>query len=261
MGLQKNSDRYDGWYNGYGLNTYSEANSSGERQKLIAQEDLAERVQFFRDHPMYALSFFSGKNASQWNNPDFQSFWIVQHARRTVQYSRIINWIFSPGGNALLNSGLNFLQYAILFGAVLCILPKEKGAFRDKREPEDLFLACCVIGGFLFYSFWEAKAQYTLVHFMCLIPLSVYGYERMRPCRFIRMWGTLLLISVLLLIGRKSEAISSIFLRGEDTISYQQYLQDHRYVRLENAYLEAPEERLSLVFSDYDNHCYLSVIA
>ena len=79
----------------------------------------------------------------------------------------------------------------------------------------------------------------------------------MRPCRFIRMWGTLLLISVLLLIGRKSEAISSIFLRGEDTISYQQYLQDHRYVRLENAYLEAPEERLSLVFSDYDNHCYL----
>lgn len=257
MGLQKNSDRYDGWYNGYGLNTYSEANSSGERQKLIAQEDLAERVQFFRDHPMYALSFFSGKNASQWNNPDFQSFWIVQHARRTVQYSRIINWIFSPGGNALLNSGLNFLQFAILFGAVLCILPKEKGAFRDKREPEDLFLACCVIGGFLFYSFWEAKAQYTLVHFMCLIPLSVYGYERMRPCRFIRMWGTLLLISVLLLIGRKSEAISSIFLRGEDTISYQQYLQDHRYVRLENAYLEALEERLSLVFSDYDNHCYL----
>lgn len=76
----------------------------------------------------------------------------------------------------------------------------------------------------------------------------------MRPCRFIRMWGTLLLISVLLLIGRKSEAISSIFLRGEDTISYQQYLQDHRYVRLVNADLEAPEERLSLVFSDYDNH-------
>lgn len=75
----------------------------------------------------------------------------------------------------------------------------------------------------------------------------------MRPRRFIRMWGTLLLISVLLLIGRKSEAISSIFLRGEDTISYQQYLQDHSYVRLENADLEGLEE-MSLAFSDYDNH-------
>lgn len=75
----------------------------------------------------------------------------------------------------------------------------------------------------------------------------------MRPRRFIRMWGTLLLVSVLVFFGRKSEAISSIFLRGEDTISYQQYLQDHSYVRLENADLEGLEE-MSLAFSDYDNH-------
>lgn len=75
----------------------------------------------------------------------------------------------------------------------------------------------------------------------------------MRPSRFIRMWGTLLLVSVLVFFGRKSEAISSIFLRGEDTISYQQYLQDHSYVRLENADLEGLEE-MSLAFSDYDNH-------
>lgn len=75
----------------------------------------------------------------------------------------------------------------------------------------------------------------------------------MRPRRFVRMWGTLLLVSVLVFFGRKSEAISSIFLRGEDTISYQQYLQDHSYVRLENADLEGLEE-MSLAFSDYDNH-------
>lgn len=75
----------------------------------------------------------------------------------------------------------------------------------------------------------------------------------MRPRRFIRMWGTLLLVSVLVFFGRKSKAISSIFLRGEDTISYQQYLQDHSYVRLENADLEGLEE-MSLAFSDYDNH-------
>ena len=75
----------------------------------------------------------------------------------------------------------------------------------------------------------------------------------MRPRRFIRMWGTLLLVSVLVFFGRKSEAISSIFLRGEDTISYQQDLQDHSYVRLENADLEGLEE-MSLAFSDYDNH-------
>ena len=75
----------------------------------------------------------------------------------------------------------------------------------------------------------------------------------MRPRRFIRMWGTLLLVSVLVFFGRKGEAISSIFLRGEDTINYQQYLQDHSYVRLENADLEGLEE-MSLAFSDYDNH-------
>ena len=75
----------------------------------------------------------------------------------------------------------------------------------------------------------------------------------MCPRRFVRMWGTLLLVSVLVFFGRKSEAISSIFLRGEDTISYQQYLQDHSYVRLENADLEGLEE-MSLAFSDYDNH-------
>lgn len=61
-------------------------------------------------------------------------------------------------------------------------------------------------------------------------------------------------VSASFIPGKAGVAISSIFLHGEDTINYQQYLQDHSYVRLENADLEGLEEKLSFVFSDYDNH-------
>ena len=324
MGLEENSERYDGWYNGYGPDTYLAANSSGERQKPVARRAVQQRIQYFKNHPLDAVRFLVGKNASQWNNPDFQSFWIVNHARHTVQYSRIIHAMFSPDGIVRIDVWLNFLQFLILMGALLGAFPRKNGK-NWWLNAENLFLELCMIGGFLFYSVWEAKAQYTLVHFMCLLPLAVYGYEEtvsavhraiaaleqrfesdidMSPsdrsigadapsvafgktafadfasvryknasglfcrgskslwqicCRgsVSRIWIVMLTLICVIGAERKNELIASTIVRQEDTKSYEQYLRDHRYVRLEQGSLEDRNETFTLHYSHYDDHCYL----
>lgn len=278
MGLQENAGRYDGWYNGYGPGTYLEANSSGERQKSIVQENMVRRMEYFWNHPMNAVHFFCGKNASQWNNPDFQSFWVVNHARHNIQYSGIINAALSPDGIARTDVWLNFLQFMILAGAFLFAF---SGKNKKRRaDAETSFYELCMIGGFLFYSIWEAKAQYTLSHFMCLLPLAAYGYEETVPeliqviaafrqpsvsdrrikgklCQISRAWIGMLILACALLAGRGNTLISAAIVRDEDTKSYERYLQDHRYVRLEHGGLEELNERFTLSYSHYDNHCYL----
>lgn len=292
MGLQENSARYDGWYNGYNVNSYHEANSSSERQEPIIKEYLKERIQEFVENPGMAIDFLSGKNASQWNNPDFQAFWCVNSMRSSTNYSRLINGFFSVKGVAVVERILNRWQFIVLLGAVLyCVLERyvrrkwggtadgdgideheyfgRKNLFAVKYwDPVPVYCITVLIGGFVFHSFWEAKAQYTFPYFLLLIPVGMYGFETffsilMRAelwqqdksvtvpeTREKSSWKKSVfscitnpaILAVLCLMlggvlisfgGRRSGSIQTVFLRAKDTEQYQQYLLDHAYARLE----------------------------
>lgn len=298
MGLQENSVRYDGWYNGYNVDSYHEANSSNERQESIIKEYLQERIQGFAENPSIAIAFLAGKNASQWNNPDFQAFWCVNSMRSSTNYSMLINRLFSVKGVAIMDQILNRWQFVVLLGAVLnCVLGKhvrrrkwngsadgnginELESFRGKKlavvnywDPVPLYCITVLIGGFVFHSFWEAKAQYTFPYFLLLIPVAVYGFESFfsiltdtRFCQqamvitapeanekgargksFSKCITNPAILAVLCLMlggvlisvgGKRSGLLQTVFLRTEDTEQYHQYLMDHVYVRLgEEEYL------------------------
>ncbi len=326
MGLQENSVRYDGWYNGYNVDSYHEANSSKERQEPVVIEYLQERIQEFTENPDRAIAFLAGKNASQWNNPDFQAFWCINGMRSSINYSWLIRWLLSAKGVAGIDRILNRGLFVVLLGAVmycllgLCVREKRENVpvartGMDEHEPIErenistmefwdpvsVYYITVLIGGFVFHSFWEAKAQYTFPYFMQLLPVSVYGFEiffhnmrraRQRlltatgpiggrvawkklECGCIKNPAVLAVLCLLLggviisAVGSNSGLLRILFLRTEDTEEYQQYMQDHTFIRLkEGDYLisvvgapagtESYEQlTVHLVSSDYDDRCWI----
>lgn len=164
MGIQENEDMYDGWWNFYNERTYIDAGYDTDKQNEVIFEYLTARLQEFRSNKAMALDFFTRKNASQWNNPDFQSIWLLTSKSRDGLY--VPEWCI----NALLFL-LNYLQFIILSGVVLYF-------FLCSKKPDILTaFAVIFIGGFAFHTFWEAKAQYTIVYFVTIIPMAVLGFR------------------------------------------------------------------------------------
>ncbi len=175
MGLQENSTQYDGWRNNYNWGSYAANGFSNQAEADSARKDLEKRIEEFARDPGYALRFFAGKNASQWNNPDFQCFWVSQ-IRGTASAAFMspgwISQIFHLKGMTALSTFLNRLQFIILLGAVLFIL------FDQQKGFVSLGICFIFIGGFVFHTFWEAKGQFTLPYFVMLFPFSAPGWSR-----------------------------------------------------------------------------------
>lgn len=172
MGLQENDQYYNGWWNIYNVDSYEKAEGDRKQQEAAAKEVVRERTEFMRDNPEYALRFFSGKNASQWNNPDFQGFWINSHLENDPFIPP--DWVsdvISGKTMWLLRGLLNRLQFIILIGTVLFMLLKRNKGFGFES------IGIIVLGGFIFHTFWEAKAQYTLPYFAMMLPMSAVGWS------------------------------------------------------------------------------------
>lgn len=173
MGLQRNSSRAPGWYNSYNYSSYGKAGYDGKKQADTAKENIRESLQYFVENKREALEFFSKKTASQWNNPNFQAFWIVQVRGSDVSKSDWLYAFVSTRGEHLATAFLNALHFLILAGALLFTV------FYGKTEKagENLLLPMIFVGGFVFHLFWEAKAQYTIPYFTLLLPLAASGYN------------------------------------------------------------------------------------
>ncbi len=171
MGLQESSWMYNGWYNDYNSYTYNDAAFNGQAQSEIAKNYLRSRLNEFKESPDMALSFFAGKNASQWTNPDFQGLWInrvMPHTNRLERPEWIME-LFSPRICELIAMVLDVLQFWILLGALIFI-------FLNKKDLTSWCLMTIFIGGFIFHTFWEAKSQYTLPYFTLLFPMTCAGW-------------------------------------------------------------------------------------
>ncbi len=173
MGLQ-DSYRGPGWYNGYVLKSYDENNYNTEKQAEVAKEEIINRVKYFMSDKSEACNFFLKKLASQWAEPTFQSFWIVQSLKSSFKQSELMYNLVSEEGEVKSAQFLNLLQIVCIFGGILfCIL------YRKKMDSSYLILPLIFIGGFVFHIFWEAKGQYTLSYFVLLFPYVIAGYNEL----------------------------------------------------------------------------------
>jgi len=171
MGLQEGDGyNYPGWINFYMDRSYTGAGCDVQAQRELCSENIKARLEEFAAHPLAAVSFFSRKNASQWNNPNFQSIWVNVVPNALNERPRWVNSLFSARGTFAFTEVFNAVMFIQLFGAVLFLILKVR------RSPAAVLFMTVFLGGFIFHSFWEAKCQYTLFYYVFLIPLSVYGY-------------------------------------------------------------------------------------
>ena len=145
---------------------------NSKEQAKAAKEQIAGRMADFLGNTYYAKTYFANKTASQWNNPDFQCFWISQVRGTDIEESPWVSWVLSMQGNKVLSAYLNILQTVILFGVVIFIFCRKN----DYTSKNMLLVMMVFVGGFIFHMFWEAKCQYTIPYFVMLFPFSVKGY-------------------------------------------------------------------------------------
>ena len=247
MGLQENSTMFDGWYNDYNRRTFVDADYNAENQAETAKKEIQKRISVFKADPLYTLSFFAGKNASQWNNPNFQCYWINQCGSKDITTGLITTHSLSIISTYDASRILNIFQVIILVGSILYIF-----CCKEKNVIYICFLII-LIGGFTFHTFWEAKGQYTLPYFILLLPLAVDGWIKMldvfsdgnRDAVSLSSLKTLFhskvviiflcLVACSILIQTEMiPVLNALFVRYEDTDDYKQYLADNSFVRIKD---------------------------
>jgi|GEM_PF-164703 len=175
MGLQDSGSGYNpGWFNRYNEKTFPESGFNTDIQSSAAKASIKKSLEHFASDPEYAIEFFSKKNASQWNNPDFEGVFINQEMHDAGEPSNFIGRLFSMKGSSIISRLTDILFKFMVIGLLM-----ELVLGRKERRRYTVFLAFKVIliGGFLFHTVWEAKAQYTLPYMMLMIPVSVWGWE------------------------------------------------------------------------------------
>ncbi|MCR4896689.1 MAG: hypothetical protein K5891_07950 [Lachnospiraceae bacterium] len=170
MGMMENPHRFNGWHNGYDIESYHGNAFDVEAQTAENQAKVRELLGNFGRNRAYTIWFFGGKNLSAWTNPDFQGYWLNRAESATVNEPAYLRRLFTlPKASEPLLNAYTFLIY---LGALLyALLERRKSAI-------GYGLMITVFGGFLFHTVWEIKAQYMLFYFLLLIPLFVVGWGR-----------------------------------------------------------------------------------
>ena len=228
MGLQKNDELYDGWWNHYNSDSYSEAEFNTDQQKERVVRDFKQSIREFKENPDFAIDFFAGKNASQWNNPDFQGMWINQTMSSNLQYPSFIDGLFSEHVVGRCFPIMNYLQFILYFGVLLFVLFGEKNY-------ENLYYEVVIIGGFIFHTFWEAKCQYTFPFAMLMVPLSVQGYIKLlttvpgsdsakKTFKKYILFGLIFLMFAAIIRFGNIDILNKVIVRNEDTNAYYELI-------------------------------------
>lgn len=174
MGLMENSDKGPGWYNGYNFDIYLNNGFDAKIADEEARKEISNSLAGFKSNPANLISFISRKIVSQWNEPSFESLYIL-YGRDTIPKAPAWFELLSvPTSrlNSVVRELFNLFHIVILFGTFCYFVFEYKNITIDQ-----LILAVVILGGFFFHLFWEAKSQYILVYFILFIPYAVSGYN------------------------------------------------------------------------------------
>lgn len=170
MGLQDGKGA-PGWYNGYNNTVYTENSFDYEKTSDAVAAEIKKIVSGYPKDISTTVSFFVKKISSQWNNPTFQSLWILEER----EGGNGLTWLLGGNGRYLYILLVNMLHTWILAGTFLY------GVLRFKKNTvSEIILPLTFVGGFLFHIFWEAEGLYAIIYIPLLLPLSVCGYAEWR---------------------------------------------------------------------------------
>lgn len=170
MGMQESS-RGNGWYNGFNFNTYLNTELDPEAADQISWQAVATRLEYFSEHPNYALDFYFHKHLSQWADGTYacRQATLATFGGRTALVDSLYEGSLSRGLIGYCNLYQNLLYLGLLFFTIsVCRHPQESSL--------PVFLGLIgITGGFLFHIFWEANSRYIFIYSLLIMPYCAQG--------------------------------------------------------------------------------------
>lgn len=183
MGLQKGTKELgcgvDGWYNAYNLTTFVNAGRDSEKASEIAGENISERLSEFKSKPLEFVDFAKNKITTQWCEPTFQTFWMLQAMDNHAEWSKVAESIEKGKVNKIIFVIMKLYLIFIWLGNLAYLIAKRK-----QLTIWNLLLQVAVLGGFIFHFLWEGKALYIMPYYVISFVAGVQGmymlYEKIK---------------------------------------------------------------------------------
>ena len=109
----------DGWYSGRIAAFYENNDYDTKKEAEVSKAEIKGYIDTYKNDHKAFTSFLSKKVASQWNNPEFQCFWITNVRSSDIEKSPVISDILSLKGSSTFIAFLNIMQSIILLGSML----------------------------------------------------------------------------------------------------------------------------------------------
>ncbi len=172
MGMQE-SDRGNGWYNGFNFNTYMEAGLDSTKANEISKKAIGERMTVFKENTGYAWDFYFKKYLSQWADGTYS----VRQATYPSYSRSAFFWDFYTGDRSMIVIGFcNALQTLMFLGLFVYSL------FSVIKKEQNLVLFIPLItlfGTFLFHMLWEANSRYSFPTVGLVLPVMAVGLSKL----------------------------------------------------------------------------------
>ena len=179
MGLSEDSNGRIGWYTGYNDRAFSDNNYNTDKAEKLAKKDLRIRVDYLKKHKVYTRRIFGLKLISTWTDSTYQSIWNgplpTWGGKINTDIMRII---YVKDGESKLYKFIRYgsvlIVWTIFLFSIICTLLYLIGKL-SIDENYLLYAVIFFIGGFIFHTFWETKAQYVYQYTASLIPVASVG--------------------------------------------------------------------------------------
>ena len=178
MGLSESNGRI-GWYNDYTSKLFKNEGYDTKKTDFRAKKDLEERVDYLKQHKIYTRRIFVQKTISTWTDSTYQSIWNgplpTLGGKMNTNLLRII--YIKDGESKLykfIRYGSVLVVWTIFLFSIICTILYLIGKL-SINENYLLYAVIFFIGGFLFHTFWETKAQYVYQYTASLIPVASVG--------------------------------------------------------------------------------------
>lgn len=173
MGMQE-SGRADGWYNSFNFDTYTNAGLDKSKANEVSRTAISERMQYFKENPSYAFTFYANKYRSQWCDGTYACLQATlsnlggRSQGFTDLYNGKYDFLFIPF--------CNLMQLLLYLGSAVFAFFSLTKKITGQITGYPLFLGFIgVFGAFLFHMLWEANARYIFPYTLLLLPYAAYG--------------------------------------------------------------------------------------
>lgn len=183
MGMQESS-RGNGWYNGFNFDTYQISGMNSETADEISRAAIAERAEYFKENPGYALNFYLHKYLSQWVDGTYASrqATLATFGGRRAFWDSVYTGKYSTAYIEYCNIYQNILYLGVLifsvteFGRNRASKMQANLTIKNTLSELPLYIGLItVFGGFLFHNIWEANSRYIFLYGMLLLPYASSG--------------------------------------------------------------------------------------